>query len=66
MRKYIVGNVVNKIVEVHIWAFLELHDIRKAYTLNHQENVILKGINLNFERGSLFPFLGSRVVVSQR
>lgn len=46
--------------------FLELHDIRKAYTLNHQENVILKGINLNFERGSLFPFLGSLVVVSQR
>lgn len=35
-------------------SFLELHDIRKAYTLNHQENVILKGINLNFERGGVY------------
>lgn len=38
--------------------FLELHDIRKAYTLNHQENVILKGINLNFERGEFISILG--------
>nr|WP_027822568.1 ABC transporter ATP-binding protein/permease [Lactiplantibacillus plantarum] len=39
-------------------SFLELHDIRKAYTLNHQENVILKGINLNFERGEFISILG--------
>ncbi|MBY8574705.1 ABC transporter ATP-binding protein/permease [Lactiplantibacillus plantarum] len=39
-------------------SFLELHDIRKAYTLNHQENVILKGINLNFERGEFIFILG--------
>ncbi|MDN6451725.1 MAG: ATP-binding cassette domain-containing protein, partial [Lactiplantibacillus plantarum] len=30
----------------------------KAYTLNHQENVILKGINLNFERGEFISILG--------
>lgn len=39
-------------------SFLELHDIRKAYSLNHQENVILKGINLNFERGEFISILG--------
>mgnify|MGYP001333513835 FL=1 len=39
-------------------SFLELHDIRKAYTLNHQENVILKGINLNFDRGEFISILG--------
>ncbi|MCG0843323.1 ABC transporter, ATP-binding and permease protein [Lactiplantibacillus plantarum] len=39
-------------------SFLELHDIRKAYTLNHQENVILKGINLNFGRGEFISILG--------
>lgn len=39
-------------------SFLELHDIRKAYALNHQENVILKGINLNFERGEFISILG--------
>ncbi|QTF52677.1 ATP-binding cassette domain-containing protein [Lactiplantibacillus plantarum] len=39
-------------------SFLELHDIRKAYTLNHQENVILKGINLNFEQGEFISILG--------
>ena len=39
-------------------SFLELHDIRKAYTLNHQENVILKSINLNFERGEFISILG--------
>lgn len=39
-------------------SFLELHDIRKAYTLNHQENVIFKGINLNFERGEFISILG--------
>lgn len=39
-------------------SFLELHDIRKAYTLNHQDNVILKGINLNFERGEFISILG--------
>ncbi|ARO01218.1 ABC transporter ATP-binding protein/permease [Lactiplantibacillus plantarum] len=39
-------------------SFLELHAIRKAYTLNHQENVILKGINLNFERGEFISILG--------
>ncbi|WP_048000223.1 ATP-binding cassette domain-containing protein [Lactiplantibacillus herbarum] len=39
-------------------SFLELHDIRKAYTLNHEENVILKGINLNFERGEFISILG--------
>lgn len=39
-------------------SFLELHDIRKAYTLNHQENVILKGINLNFEGGEFISILG--------
>ncbi|MGO2857119.1 MAG: ATP-binding cassette domain-containing protein [Lactiplantibacillus plantarum] len=39
-------------------SFLELHDIRKAYTLNHQENVILKGINLNFERGEFISIIG--------
>ncbi|WP_436645896.1 ABC transporter ATP-binding protein/permease [Lactiplantibacillus plantarum] len=39
-------------------SFLELHDIRKAYTLNHQEDVILKGINLNFERGEFISILG--------
>ncbi|MGN8165942.1 ABC transporter ATP-binding protein/permease [Lactiplantibacillus plantarum] len=39
-------------------SFLELHDIRKAYTLNHQENVILKGTNLNFERGEFISILG--------
>ena len=39
-------------------SFLELHDIHKAYTLNHQENVILKGINLNFERGEFISILG--------
>ncbi|WP_324715233.1 ABC transporter ATP-binding protein/permease [Lactiplantibacillus plantarum] len=39
-------------------SFLELHDIRKAYTLNHQENVILKGINLNFEREEFISILG--------
>ena len=39
-------------------SFLELHDIRKAYTLNHEENVILKGINLNFDRGEFISILG--------
>lgn len=39
-------------------SFLELRDIRKAYTLNHQENVILKGINLNFDRGEFISILG--------
>ncbi|ETY73701.1 ATP-binding cassette domain-containing protein [Lactiplantibacillus fabifermentans] len=39
-------------------SFLELHNIRKAYTLNHHENVILKGINLNFDRGEFISILG--------
>lgn len=39
-------------------SFLELHNIHKAYTLNHHENVILKGINLNFDRGEFISILG--------
>ena len=39
-------------------SFLELHNIHKAYTLNHHENVILKDINLSFDRGEFISILG--------
>lgn len=39
-------------------AFLELHDIYKSYFLGNNEFPVLKGINLNFEKGEFVSILG--------
>lgn len=39
-------------------SYLELRDIRKSYYLGNQEFKVLKGINLNFERGEFVSILG--------
>ncbi|MTV81386.1 ABC transporter ATP-binding protein/permease [Secundilactobacillus folii] len=39
-------------------AFLELHDIHKSYYLGKEEFPVLKGIDLDFERGELVSILG--------
>lgn len=39
-------------------AFLELHDVHKSYYLGKEEFPVLKGIDLDFERGELVSILG--------
>ena len=39
-------------------AYLELHDIHKSYFLGKEEFPVLKGINLEFERGEFVSILG--------
>lgn len=39
-------------------AFLELHDIHKSYFLGNNEFPVLKGIDLEFERGDFVSILG--------
>ncbi|WP_283679390.1 ABC transporter ATP-binding protein/permease [Lentilactobacillus sp. Marseille-Q4993] len=39
-------------------AFLELHDIHKSYYLGSEEFPVLKGIDLNLERGEFVSILG--------
>lgn len=39
-------------------AFLELHDIHKSYYLGKEEFPVLKGIDLNLERGEFISILG--------
>ena len=39
-------------------AFLELHDIQKSYFLGNKEFPVLKGINLDFDRGDFVSILG--------
>ncbi|WKY79564.1 ATP-binding cassette domain-containing protein [Leuconostoc lactis] len=39
-------------------AFLELHDIRKSYYIGKTAFPVLKGINLNFEKGEFVSILG--------
>lgn len=38
--------------------YLELHDIHKSYFLGKEEFPVLKGINLEFERGEFVSILG--------
>ena len=39
-------------------AYLELHDIHKSYFLGKEEFPVLKGIDLEFERGEFVSILG--------
>ncbi len=39
-------------------SYLELRDIRKSYYLGNEEFKVLKGINLNFDRGEFVSILG--------
>ena len=41
-----------------VMAYLELHDIHKSYFLGKEEFPVLKGINLEFERGEFVSILG--------
>lgn len=41
-----------------LMAYLELHDIHKSYFLGNNEFPVIKGINLNFERGEFVSILG--------
>jgi len=55
----IITNVLWKNRKVIIMTILELKNIKKSYYLGKEEFPVLKGLNLSFDKGTLFRFSGN-------